>query len=61
MENHKIKICFVASVDITLKFLLLSQLKFLKNKGYKVFAVCSPGRWVEDIRKDGIKIKTKSR
>ncbi len=51
------KICFVVAVDITLKFLLLSQLKFFKDKGYKVFAVCSPGKWIKDIEKEGIEIK----
>jgi len=54
----KIKICYVVSVDITLKITLLNCLKSLKQDGYEVSAVCSPGKWVEDIRKEGIKIKT---
>ena len=54
----KYKICCVVSVDITLKFMLLSQLKFLQDQGYDVHAICSPGRWVQDIRNHGIKVKT---
>ncbi len=54
----KIKVCCVASVDITLKFMLLNQLKFLQSHGYDVSAVCSPGKWVKDIESTGIKVKT---
>ena len=57
MDNHKNKICFVVAADITLKFLLLSELKFFKNKGYSVFVVCSPGKWLEIIKKEGIEVK----
>ena len=58
MENQKIKVCCVASVDITLKFMLLNQLKFLQSQGYDVSAICSPGKWVKDIEEQGIKVKT---
>jgi len=58
MENKRIKICHVTSIDFTLKFMLLNKLKFLKNQGYDVYAVCSPGKWFKDIEREGIKIKT---
>jgi len=45
-KNQKIKICYVASVDVTIKFILFNQLKFLKREGYDVYAVCSAGRWL---------------
>jgi glycosyltransferase involved in cell wall biosynthesis len=57
-NNRKIKICHVASADITVRFLLLSQLKFLKQQGYDVYAVCSEGKWTDFIRNEGIKLKT---
>jgi len=57
-REKAIKICHIVSVDITLKFMLLNQLKFLVSQGYDVFAVCSPGKWVNDIEKEGIKVKT---
>jgi len=58
MEKHKIKICFVAAADITLKFILLSQLKYFSEKGYDVTAVCSEGKWIKSIQEQGIKVKT---
>ena len=58
--NLKYKVCCVVSVDMTLKFMLLHQLKFLLKEGYDVYAICSPGKWVEDIRRQGIKVKTMS-
>ncbi len=57
MENKKIKICHVASADITVKFLLLPQLEFLKKQGYDVSVVCSLGKWIKDIESKGIKVK----
>ena len=56
MTDNK-KICFVVAVDITLKFLLISELRFFKDKGYDVFVVCSPGKWFQDIKKEGIQVK----
>src|SRR3989344_4933749 len=56
--KQKIKICCVASVDITLKFMLLNQLKFLQKQGYDVSAICSEGKWIKDIGQSGIKVKT---
>ena len=62
MENkilsRKIKVCQIVSVDITLKFMLLNQLRFLLGQGYDVSAICSPGKWIADIEKEGIKVKT---
>ncbi|TSC95209.1 MAG: group 1 glycosyl transferase [Parcubacteria group bacterium Licking1014_1] len=58
IKSKKIKICHVASVDITVKFLLLPQLKFLINDGYDVSAVCSGGKWIKDIENQGVKVKT---
>lgn len=58
MIRPKIKVCCVASVGITLKFMLLNQLKFLQKQGYDVSAVCSPGKWTKDIEQQGIKVKT---
>jgi len=57
-KNEKIKICHVASVDMTLRFMLWGKLKFLRNEGYEVHAVSSPGKWVTDLEQEGIKVKT---
>ena len=57
MVSKKIKICYVANDDSFVKFLLLPQLKFLIKEGYDVYAVCSDGKWIDDIEKEGIKVK----
>jgi len=57
MKPKNVKICHVASVDITVKFLLMPQIKFLQEQGYDVSAVCSAGKWINDIEKEGIKVK----
>ena len=53
----EIKICFVVAVDMTLKFILLSELRFFQSKGYLVSVVCSSGKWLQDIKKEGIEAK----
>ncbi len=55
--NKPIKICQIVSSSMTLRFMLFDQIKFLRNKGYEVHAVCSPGKWTGDIKKEGIKVK----
>jgi len=54
----KIKVCQVVSADITLKFMLQNQLRFLCQQGYKVYATSANGKWIEDIKNQGIKVKT---
>jgi lipopolysaccharide/colanic/teichoic acid biosynthesis glycosyltransferase len=58
LSGKKIKVCHVAAVDITVKFLLENQLEFLIKEGYEVHVVCSPGKWIKDIESKGIKVKT---
>lgn len=57
LENKKIKICHIASADITVKFLLMPQLKFLMGEGYDAHVICSPGKLKKDIEAEGIKVK----
>jgi len=54
----KAKICYVASADITLKFLLFNQLNFLQKEGLEVFVACSSGTWIGSIEEEGIKVNT---
>lgn len=58
MDSKRVKICHIASVDMTVKLLLMPQLKFLMGLGYDVYAVCSPGSLVEEIEKEGIRVKS---
>jgi glycosyltransferase involved in cell wall biosynthesis len=57
MKNSKIKICHVANAVMAVKFLLLNQLKVLQKEGYEIYVVCSAGRFIEDIKKENIKVK----
>lgn len=57
-NQRKIKICYVVTIDITIKLILLNYLKLLKSENYETWVVCSSGPFLEDIRKEGIKIKT---
>jgi len=47
----------VVAADITLKFLLISELRFFRQKGYEVFAVCPPGKWLGEMQNEGVTIR----
>lgn len=47
----------MAAADITLKFVLFPQIKYLQSKEYDVRAICSPGLWIEPLKKEGIVIQ----
>lgn len=55
---QKGKVAHVTTIDMAVRFLLLNQLLYLKERGYEVSAVCSPGRWVPEVERAGIPIKT---
>lgn len=57
LNLNKVKICYVASVDTTIKFILFDQIKFLEREGYDVYTVCSAGKLIKDVEKQGIKVK----
>lgn len=56
--QRRIKVCFVTSADISLRFLLFSQMKYLHRSGFDVYAASSSGAWVEDITGADISHKT---
>ncbi len=61
MTVHKtktIKVCQVATSDIAIRFLLLNQIKNLQQSGYNVSTVCSYGKWIREIKENGISVKT---
>jgi glycosyltransferase involved in cell wall biosynthesis len=51
-----IRIIYVTTVDLTIRFLLLDQMRHLQQQGYRVSAVCAPGPWTEEIRAAGIAV-----
>lgn len=56
--KNKVKVCHVATRDRSIKFLLLDQLRSLQEDGYEIYVVCSSGKWVEEIKRRGMKVKT---
>jgi glycosyltransferase involved in cell wall biosynthesis len=53
MGHH---IAEVTAADISIRFLLLDRINYLKKAGYDVTAVCAPGRYVNDLRDCGVRI-----
>ena len=54
--NEQIKIAYVTTVDLTIRFLLLNCLHYLQRQSYQVFAICTPGSWAHDIKASGIRL-----
>jgi glycosyltransferase involved in cell wall biosynthesis len=50
-----VRVAHVATVDLTVRFLLLSQLRGLRDRGYDVTAISAPGPWVSEIEAEGIR------
>ena len=54
----RLKIAQVATADISISLLLKDHIQALQKAGHEVIAVCAPGSRVEDIRKQGIPVRT---
>lgn len=48
------KICHITTVDLSVRFLLLNQLRFLQEKGMRVHVACSDGEWLPQVEAEGI-------
>ena len=48
------RVAHVSTVDLTPRFLLLAQLRGLRDEGFDVTAVSASGPWVDDLRAEGI-------
>jgi len=47
------RVACVTTVDLTLRTVLLGQLRQLRDAGFDVTTISAPGPWVEDIRSEG--------
>jgi glycosyltransferase involved in cell wall biosynthesis len=56
METSRPTICYVATVDLSLRFLLLSQMQYMQRLGFRVVAISSDGPYLEDVRQAGIPV-----
>lgn len=48
------KICHITTVDLSVRFLLLNQLRYLQDKGMQVHVACSDGEWLPQVEAEGI-------
>jgi glycosyltransferase involved in cell wall biosynthesis/ribosomal protein S18 acetylase RimI-like enzyme len=48
------RVAHLATVDLTHRFLLLGQLRRLRDEGFDVTAISAPGPWTADLEKEGI-------
>src|SRR5216684_1353107 len=53
-----LKIAQVATADVSIRLLLLDQIKALEADDHEVVAVCAPGPWVEHVRSAGVTVQT---
>ena len=52
---HRIRVAHVATVDLTLRFLLLGQMRRLRDEGFDVTAISAPGPWTAALEAEGIR------
>jgi glycosyltransferase involved in cell wall biosynthesis len=53
-----LRIAQVATSGVSVRLLLLDQIKALEADGHHVTAVCAPGPWVESVREAGVTVHT---
>ena len=53
-----VNVVHITTIDLSVRFLLWNQLKFLREAGFNVSMICSNGPWVEEIRQNGFNVET---
>lgn len=54
----QLKIAQVATADVSIRYLLLDQIRELEKLGHDVTAICAPGQRVGEMLRGGLKVKT---
>ena len=54
----RLKIAIFAAADMSIRFLLLDQIKALQEMGHEVVALCAPGKWVDEVRSFEVTVET---
>jgi glycosyltransferase involved in cell wall biosynthesis/ribosomal protein S18 acetylase RimI-like enzyme len=55
MSATRPKVAHLATVDLTLRFLLLGQLRRLRDEGFEVAGISAPGPWTAELEAEGIR------
>jgi glycosyltransferase involved in cell wall biosynthesis len=50
-----VKVAYLTTVDLSLRFLVLAQLEALRDEGHEVIGISAPGPWVADLERAGIR------
>lgn len=50
------RVVHVATIDSSIRYLLLDQLRYLASRGHDVHAICAPGPHVRGIERAGIRV-----
>lgn len=51
---RRLRVAYVTTVDLTLRFVLLDHLRRVREEGFEVSAVSAPGPWVSELVREGI-------
>lgn len=57
-KKMALRVCQVCAVDFTLKHFLIPLIDAMQNEGWDVTSVCSDGKFVNSLRKEGLQVKT---
>jgi glycosyltransferase involved in cell wall biosynthesis/ribosomal protein S18 acetylase RimI-like enzyme len=53
--NRPVRVAHLTTVDLTLRFLLLGQLKAIRDEGFEVAGISAPGPWSPGLEAEGIR------
>lgn len=52
--TRPLRIAHVTTIDLTLRVLLLAQLRRLRDEGFDVYGISAPGPWAAELESEGI-------
>jgi glycosyltransferase involved in cell wall biosynthesis len=55
LVTHRPKVAHIATIDLTLRVLLIAQLRALRDAGFDVAAISAPGPWTAELTREGIR------
>lgn len=50
-----LRVAHIATIDLTLRAMLLPQLRYLREQGFDVTGISAPGPWTKDLEAEGIR------
>ena len=55
VDVNRVKVAHIATIDLSLRFLLLNQLRCLREAGYSITGISSAGPHVTALEDEGIR------